>query len=81
MNISGSHQIGSGTALWSFDAAEHNHWQITREDKSLRIRNANGDGYMDLAEKGADEEDRAVVEGGQRDEKEQCWRLMPVKLK
>jgi hypothetical protein len=80
VNICGSHEVGGPTALWSFDAAEHNHWSITPEGKHLRIRDANGNGYM-APDAGSTDTGKSIVKAAKQDGDEQLWRLVPVKTK
>lgn len=79
LNIAGTHDFGR-THLWSFDAAEHNHWLISRDDKFLRIRDANGEGYL-TPEGASKEKDVPILKSAKVEGIEQLWRLLPVNRK
>ena len=79
LNIGGAHRVEVPVTLWSIDAAEHNHWVITRVGKHFRIRDANGESYLAPVDASTDE-NKAVIQAAKGDGDEQVWRLAPVKL-
>lgn len=77
INIGGAHRAGLQVTLWSFDAAEHNHWLVAREGAHYRLKAAAGDHFIAPADASTDA-GVAVVQVLKGNGDEQFWTLTPV---
>lgn len=78
VNLAGAHRVGLTLILWSLDAAEHNHWLMSRVGKNFRIRDANGDAFLAPLD-ASKSEDTPIIQAAKSDGDEQVWRISPIK--